>query len=175
MSEPGPRDLLVPPAEDADAVSASSRRLRIAALIVLVVFVSAGLLGVFGVRSSTARGSDGPLTAEVEHAGVARAGLAMPFTISLQRAGGFEGPVEVRVSTDYMSRIDEHGLDPEPDSVANDGEWLTWRWDEIEGDTHEVDFDGRLEPGVHWRFGGAVQVRTASELIHVDVDTWVAP
>ena len=175
MPDPGPHDVLVPPVEHADASSTSSRRLRVGAYVVLVLLVLAGLVGLFGVRSSTVEGSDGPLTVSVEHAGVARAGLAVPFTVTVQRSGGFDGPVEVRVSSDYMSRIDEHGLDPEPDSVASDGEWLTWRWDEVEGDTHEVDFDGRIEPGIHWRFGGSVQVRTASELVHVDIDTWIAP
>ncbi len=175
MPDPGPHDLLIPPVEHADDSSKSSRTLRVGALVVLALIVLAGLLNVLGVRSSTVSDSDGPLSVEVEHAGVARAGLAVPFTVTVQRSGGFDGPVEVRVSSDYMSRIDEHGLDPEPDSVASDGEWLTWRWDEIEGDTHEVDFDGRIEPGVHWRFGGSVQVRTASELVHVDLDTWIAP
>ena len=175
MPPPGPHDVLIPPVEHAGRSSRSSQRLRTIALVVLLVVVLAGLLNLFGVRAHTAAGEDGPLTVEVEHAAVARAGLAVPFTITVHRAGGFDGPLEVRVSSDYMARIDENGLDPEPDSVSSDAEWLTWRWDEVDGDTHEVDFDGRIEPGVHWRFGGSVEVRTTSELVDVDLDTWVAP
>jgi hypothetical protein len=175
MPDAGPHDLLIPPVEEAEAAARGSQRLRVGALVVLTLFVLAGLFNVFGVRSTTTRGSDGPLSLAVEHPGVARAGLAAPLTITVQRAGGFEGPLEVRISSDYMGSFDENGLDPEPDSAASDGEWLVWTWDEVDGTTHEIDFDGRLEPGVHWRFQGAVQVRTANEMVDVDLDTWVAP
>lgn len=175
MPTPGPHDVLIPPIEHADRSSRSSQRIRNGALAALVLLVLAGLLNVFGVRSHTSTGEDGPLTVEVEHAAVARAGLAVPFTISVRRDGGFDGTVEVRVSSEYLARMDENGLDPQPDSALSDGEWVVWRWDEVEGDTHEVDLDARLEPGVHWRFRGSVQVRTASELVDVDLDTWVAP
>lgn len=175
MPDPGPHDVLIPPVEHAEAAARGSQRLRVGALVILTVFVLAGLFNVFGVRTTTARGSDGPLSVAVEHAAVTRAGLATPFTITVQRSGGFEGPLEVRVTSDYMGSFDENGLDPEPDSAASDGEWLVWTWDKVDGATHEIDFDGRLEPSVHWRFQGAVQVRTSTELIDVDIDTWVAP
>ena len=175
MPAPGKHDPLIPPVEHADDSSRSSQRLRIGALVVLAVFVLAGLFNVFGVRGTTATASDGPLTVDVEHPAVARGGLSAPLTITVQRSGGFQGPIEVRVSADYLARFDENGLDPAPDSARSDGEWVMWTWDDVPGDTHEVDFDGRLGPSEHWRFEGAVQVRTLSEMVHVDLRTWVAP
>lgn len=144
-------------------------------MVALALFVLAGLLNLFGVRATTTSGADGPLRVQVEHPQVARPGLAAPFAVTIHRDGDFDGPVEVLVSSDYLAHFDENGLDPEPDSSTNDGQMVTWTWDEVPGDTLVVDLDARIEPGVHWRFEGAVEVRAAEELVHLPIATWIAP
>lgn len=171
-----PHASLVPPVERAEATSRRSYRLRVALVVVLVLIVGSGLLNVFGVRTTTTSSSSGPLRVDVEHASVARAGLAAPLTITLRHDDGFGGePVHVAITSDYMSRFDENGLDPDPDDVITDDRMLHWTWEAVDGDVIVVDFDARIEPTVHWGFSGEVEVRAAGETVTVPIRTWIAP
>lgn len=169
------KDLLIPPVEEAEDASRQSQLLRNALLVGLVLFVGAGLINVFGVRATTATTTVGDLEVEVVHPAVARPGLSAPLTVTLRRSGGFPGPVEVAMSNDYLARFDENGLDPQPDSATTSEEMLRWTWDEVDGDTFIVDFDARIEPGVHWKFDGRVEASVGDESAAVDIITWVAP
>lgn len=175
MNGPSGHDSLIPPPDRAIASSSHSKRLRHLATAVLALLVLAGLSGYLGVRSTTTSTRTAELELAVEHALVTRGGLATPFEVTVRRPGGFEGPVELRVSSDYLDRFDENGFDPAPDSARADGAFTTWTWDSVEGDTHVVSIDARLEPGVHWRVGGVVEARTGGAVARVRIDTWVAP
>lgn len=170
-----PSDSLIPPVEDAPAVSRHSQRTRRGAMVVLTLFVLAGLFNLLGVRLTTSYAEAGGLEVEVLHASIGRAGLTAPLEVSVHRPGGIDGPVEVSVTSDYLDRLDQYSLDPQPDRTRAGARTTTWSWDHVDGDTHVLTIDARIEPGVHWRFDGVVEVAAGGDEARVEVVTWVAP
>ena len=89
------------------------------ALVVVVALV--GLLGVKSATTST-RMADGT-EVEVEYGRITRPGLATPWAITVNRPGGFDGPITVRSTSSYFDLFDENGLDPDPAAATQTGEW----------------------------------------------------
>ena len=48
---------------------------------------------------------------ELHYARITRPGLATPWSVTVHRPGGFEGPITVRSSSAYFDLFDENGLD----------------------------------------------------------------
>ena len=152
------------------------QRLRAAVLLVFAVFVGAGLLGLFGVRTGTAKGAspDG-LRLEVVYPKVARGGLAVPLRITVSRPGGFDGPIDVSVPTDYLLLFDENGTEPDPDSsTAADGTTV-WTFAPPDGSTLDIWLDVRVEPGVQWGADAVVTATASDDTVAVGIETWITP
>jgi len=132
-----------------DGAARYLRRRRVSSnlflLVVAAVFVL-GLVNVPGVRSSTSSASAGDYTLDVRHGTVARAGLATPFHITVTRPGGFDGPITIGITHDYLALYDENGMDPEPSSSTTMDDWLLWEFEPPEGDTLSISLDVRIEP-----------------------------
>src|SRR5581483_8031124 len=98
-------------------------------VLALTVVVAAGLLGFLGVHTTTesARAGDGT-TLEVHFADVARAGLAVPFEITVHRTGGFHGDVFLAVSSRYLDLFDRNTISPPPVSGTADERVTVWRF-----------------------------------------------
>lgn len=149
------------------------RRLLVGLLTVIVV---AGAAGLFGVRSSEATASAGGWTVSVTHASVARAGLDVPWTVTVRREGGFTGPVTLAVTADYFDIYEEQGLDPAPDTETSDGERLYWTFEPPPGDELAVDFDGYIQPSSQLGASGEVAVIDGgAEVVSVPFRTWLVP
>lgn len=118
---------------------------RTAVLGVFTVFVLAGLLGLFGVRSSTATARDGDLELAVEHPTRARGGLAVPFEILVRREGGFTDPITVSIPHHYLRMFDENGIHPDADQATADVDHIIWTFDPPEADSLLIRFDVRIE------------------------------
>lgn len=131
---------------------------RRAATGLLLVVVLAGAAGLLGVRSGTTTATAGGYTVSVEHAWVARAGLDVPWTVTVEHPGGFDGPVTLAVSSEYFSLYEEQGLDPEPASQTADAQYLYWTFDPPPGDVLSVDFDAYIQPSSQWGASGEVAV-----------------
>jgi len=65
----------------------------------------------------------------VTHAVVARAGLDVPWEVTVRREGGFTGPITLAVTADYFDIYEEQGLDPAPAAETADGDRLYWTFD----------------------------------------------
>src|SRR4051794_24530364 len=91
------------------------RRMFLGLLAVIVVLA---ILGFAGVRSRTvaATSRDRSMEIEVQYAQIARAGLDVPFEITVTRRGGFSGDLAVHVSSSYLDLFDRNTVDPEPSS-----------------------------------------------------------
>ncbi|MGD9991386.1 hypothetical protein [Pseudonocardia sp.] len=138
--------------------SAAPRRagMRIVAVALLVVVVLAGLAGLLGVRSTSSVTTDGPWSVSVEYAWVARAGLDVPWTVTVHREGGFPGPVTVAVTAEYFDIYESQGLDPEPASQTADATHLYWTFDPPPGEDLTIDFDAYVQPSS--QLGGSGEV-----------------
>jgi hypothetical protein len=153
-----------------------SRTLRRVSLICIFAFLIAGLAGAFGVRTRevTATGNGYELT--VTFATVTRPGLATPWSVDVQRPGGFDGPITIAATSDYLDMFDENGLDPDPSASTADPEFVVWEFDPPMGDTLSVSFDARIEPAQQWGRSGTVKVLADdAEVVQASFRTWVMP
>jgi hypothetical protein len=138
-----------------------------------------GLLDLLGVRSRTVDASspDGAVTLHVHYAQIARAGLDVPFRITVERPGGFDEDVAVAVSGEYLDLFDRTSVDPAPASATATADDVIWRFDPPPGDSLEIAVDMQVQGGRHWGRTGTVAVLDdgGAALVHVDFKTWLAP
>ena len=157
-----------------ERVAAWGRR---AVLAVLAVVVLAGLSGVLGVRTTTGSDTGGGFALSVDHASVARAGLDVPWQVTVVSAGGFEKTVTLAVTGDYFDMYETQGFTPEPSASVRDGETLYLTFDAPEGDTFTVDYDAYIQPSSQRGESGTVSVVDPDlrPLASVDIDMFLLP
>lgn len=155
------------------------RVVRVVTMTLIVGVVVAGSLGLLGVRAGVATATGEGLTLTVTHASVTRAGLATPFgmTITSTDGGPLPPTVTTRFGSSYLTMFDENGLEPEPTSTFQDGEWTWWTFDVADGAAELViTFDARLEPAVQWGQSSTAAIEVDGvEAASVDFATWVLP
>jgi hypothetical protein len=153
--------------------------LRRAFLTLLAVVVAAGALGFLGVRSrsTTVRSGASGTTLSVRYAQVARAGLDVPFQITIRHARGFDGDVIVKVSADYLDLFDRNAIDPAPSSETADGRDVIWQFDPPPGKTLVISLDMEVQGGRHFGKSGHVVVddATGDRLASATFTTHLAP
>ena len=143
----------------------------------LAVFLGLSFTGIFGVRSDTVRATGGGYELAVRYGATSRPALATPFDVEVRRPGGFDGPVTVAVTADYLAMWDENGLSPSPSGESQDGEWEVWEFDPPDGDLLVISFDARIEPAAQSGRAGTVEVRddAGAAVVAVDFETKVLP
>lgn len=147
-------------------------------IALLAAIVVAGLTGVLGVRSRTVRATAGDGTQlEVRYAQVARAGLDVPFRITVKRPSGFTDKVTLAISSDYLDLFDRNGVDPDPTAATASNDAVIWQFDPPPGDTLQVSVDMEVQGGRHWGRSGRVVVLddTGSPLVAAGFKTWLVP
>lgn len=172
---PGSQSTTVPDVADIRS-ERRSHRVRQAALGLLALLVLLGLTGTLGVRSRTvtAVGGDG-MEARLTYPQVARPALAVPYELVVTKRGGFDQPVEVRVTLGFLESFDENGVNPEPAESTTDGDDVVWTFDPPPGEDLTLSLDTRVEPGVQWRRRGTTTVSTGTELVSFDHSMWILP
>ncbi|MBW0089058.1 hypothetical protein I4I73_01575 [Pseudonocardia sp. KRD-184] len=154
-----------------------SVRGRSATIALLLVIVLAGAGGLFGVRTTTTTATAGPFELSLEHAWIARAGLDVPWTVSVHRTGGFTGPVTLAVTSSYFDIYESQGLDPEPATRTADAEFLYWTFDPPpSGENLTVDFDAYIQPSSQWGASGRLRlIEDGASVVLVDFTTALVP
>lgn len=143
---------------------------------VLTVFVGLGASGFLGVRTASVTASAEGYRLTVVYPGVSRPGLASPWEVVVQHAGGFSAPVTVGTTAGYFDLFDENGLDPDPSAAFNRGDLLVWEFDPPTGDTLMISFDARLEPAVQSGLSGRTVVFVGERaVVEVTYTTRVMP
>jgi hypothetical protein len=148
-------------------------------LLLLALVVTAGLLEVFGVRSRSvsAASADQQVSLELHYAHVARAGLSVPFEVTVHRQGGFDQKIVLAVSNDYLGIFDQNAKSPEPVEETGSDREIEWRFDPPEGETFTFSLDARVQGSRHWGRSGLVRLldEAGSQLAQVKFKTWLAP
>ena len=154
-------------------VAVWGRRVLVGALLLLV---AAGATGLLGVRTghTSARGTDG-LEVRLDYARTTRPGLSSPWTLTVERRGGFDGPIHVATTDSYLRAFDNNAIAPDPDSQTSRGDTVVWTFDPPPGDTLRVSFDASLDPGVQWRRRATTTVSTGGARAEMTYTTWVMP
>lgn len=148
----------------------------LAVLIGLGVLDLFGVLPVYGVDVDRVRASGGGYELEVLYGTVSRPALATPFQIEVTRPGGFDAPVELALSQQYLTLFDENGLTPGPSAETSFGPFVLWEFDPPEGDTLTVYFDARIEPQLQRGVTGEVAViEDGAPVVQVEFHTSIRP
>lgn len=149
------------------------RRLAIGLLAMIVL---AGATGLLGVHTTSRSVTAGGYTLTVEYAGIARAGLDAPWTVTVHRRGGFDGPVRLAVTVDYFDLFESQGFDPEPAAGTADGEQVYWTFDPPPGEVFTLGFDAYIQPAAQWGASGQVSILDGdAPAATVDFSTWLVP
>lgn len=153
--------------------------LRRAVLAVLTLSLLGALLGAFGDRTltQTATSDDGRWTLSLLHASVARAGLDVPWEVTLTREGGFQGPVVLGVTGSYFDLYETQGFRPEPAASYRDGDTLFLEFEPPpSGEVLVVAYDAYIQPASRQGSAGTVAVRSGDEvLVSLDFRTDLLP
>ncbi|HET6625564.1 MAG TPA: hypothetical protein VFG63_04180 [Nocardioidaceae bacterium] len=113
---------------------------------VLLVFVLASFLGLYGPNRKTITTTDGLTELSLYYGSVVRSGQAVPMEITVRRAGGFDGPLTLVFDRDVFDRFDFQNWYPNPSSEVGDGDEVVYEFDPPSGDTLKVALDARVAP-----------------------------
>jgi hypothetical protein len=144
--------------DDGTAASKRSHFLRNVFLVLLALFLLAGVAGVFGLRSTTAAAERDGYRLEVKYARVTRAGLASPFAVAVHRDGGFTGDVEIVTTSNYFDLFSQTQPSPQPDSESGNADTTTWHFDKPDGATLSVSAGGSIQSDRHTGASGTTSV-----------------
>jgi hypothetical protein len=143
---------------------------------VLALFLGLGAINVFGVRSDRVSASGGGFDLTVTYAAMSRPGLATPWEVEVRNQGGFDGPVTIATTGEYLDMFDENGLDPDPSSSTATADLVIWEFEPPDGETLTVSFDARLEPAVQvGRTGETSVLVDGKSVVRVGYTTRVMP
>jgi len=165
-----------------DRTLAKRKSLYAATTIALTVIMALGVVDAigwfdaYGVDSGTVQAEGGGYALEVSYPTVSRPALASPFEIVVTRPGGFDGPITLAVTAEYLKMWDENGLVPAPAAETTAGEWVHWEFDPPEGDELTVFYDARIEPAVQsGRTGRVAVIEDGAQVVEVEFRTEVRP
>lgn len=151
-------------------------RVRRCLVAFLGLIVLTGATGLFGVRTTTETATAAGWTVSVTSAGIARAGLDVPWEVAVRRDGGFSGPITLAVTAAYFDIFESQGLDPEPATETADGDLLYWTFDPPPGDELTVSFDAYIQPSSQLGASGEVAVLVdGGPVVTVPFRTWLVP
>ena len=101
-------------------VSQRSRLARTAKhgfVVLLLVICIAGVLGGLGGRTATANAAADDYRLTLQYPLTARPGLDTLWELRTSHAGGFRGPITIRVTADYFQLFETQGFYPTPSVV----------------------------------------------------------
>lgn len=138
-----------------DIVGTWARRVVMTLLALLLV---AGLGGWLGVRSATTSASELGWSVRVTYASVARAGLDVPWQVTVSHAGGFGSTVTLALSGDYLDIYETQAFHPEPSAEWRDASTLFLQFDAPSSDSMVVSYDAYIQPSAQEGRTGTVAV-----------------
>lgn len=139
----------------ADRVGVWIRRLL---ALLLTVLVGLGLAGYLGVRVEVTRAEEAGYELELRHASIARAGIDVPWEVTLRSEDGFGPEVQLAVTGDYFAIYETQGFMPEPTEVTRDDDLLLLTFAAPPGDTLVVAYDAYIQPASQVGRGGTLSV-----------------
>lgn len=129
--------------------SGGSRRpvwVRRGAVVLIAVFLVAGLVGILGVHTATTTASRNGYQLTVQYPQTGRAGLDIVWNVEVRHPGGFGKQLTIRITSDYADILEQQGISPEPASETQDAQWDYLTFTAPAGDTFDLDFDAYIQP-----------------------------
>jgi len=146
------------------------------ALMVIGVGDALGWWSVYGVSTARRSATSGQYTLSVRYPTVSRPALASQFEIDVSSTTGFDGPVTIAITLEYLTLWDENGLVPAPDGETTDGDRVLWEFAPPTGTTLHIFYDARIEPTAQSGQDATVALVVDDvDIIEVDIETEVRP
>lgn len=128
-------------------------------LLVVLLWVIAGLLGVLGVHTVTQSEVDETWRVSVTSAETARPGLDVPWEVTVTHPGGFGKTLTLAVTASYFDIFETQGFHPAPSDETRDADTLYLTFTPpTEGDTFKVAYDAYIQPSSQVGASGTVAV-----------------
>jgi len=140
------------PTDPGDRPPAKLRRDRVGRRVLvalLVAFVAVGAVDLLGSRTSVVSATGNGYTLTVTYPSITRPGLPVRWEFEVRHPGGFDAPVSIATTFDYLHLFDVSNLEPEPASSTATGGQLVYRFDPPPGAAFRVAMDGNTESGEH--------------------------
>jgi hypothetical protein len=128
------------------------RRARLGRRVIialLVLFLTAGALEAFGSRTDEATAEASGYRLTVVYPSITRPGLPIRWEFEVEHAGGFDGPIRLATTFDYLHLFDISNLEPDAASATASGGDVIYEFDPPDGDAFRASLDGNTEPGFH--------------------------
>lgn len=144
----------------------------------LVVVVGLGATGWLGVRSATVTAARAGYTLEVEYPMIARAGLDVPWTVTITAPpDGFPDEITVGVTSEWFDLFETQGFSPEPSAETTDDrfDYMTLSTPDT-GTTMTFSYDTYVQPAAQLGAPAEVVLIVDDEPVaSVDYRTWLLP
>jgi hypothetical protein len=147
-------------------------------IVGLAVFEALVGSSVYGVDTTTTSDARGGTHLEVRHPTVTRGQLASPLEVSVVREGGFDEPIVLTLTADYLSLFLTQGPDPVPSSETATAEDLILTFEPPPGDTFVVGWNLQAKAvGTFTTANAHIAVVDSADhpVVSVDFDTKVRP
>lgn len=144
----------------------------------LAVFEALVGSSVYGVDTTTTSATQNGTHLEVRHPTVTRGQLAVPLEVSVFRVGGFDEPIVLTLTADYLDIFITQGPDPAPSSETATAEDLILTFEPPPGDTFVVGWNLQAKPvGSFTTANAHISVVDSADhpVVSVDFDTKVRP
>lgn len=122
---------------------------RRAIIAVLALFLVVGLSGFLGPRTATRTVSRSGYTVVATYPEVTRPGLPIRWEYSITHPGGFDGPITLAITFDYLHLFDLTNIEPEAADATASGDDVVYRFAPPSGDVLRVSMDAAAESGFH--------------------------
>lgn len=142
-----PQHLATLPSSRDAAASRRGRNLRRLGIELLCLLIVAALTGLLGPRDGVTTASGGGYELTVRHGQITRPSIPVPLEITVERAGGFDGPVTLSISKGLVDRMDFNNWYPNPDGETSGPDRLSYEFSEPDGDVLHILLDARTAPG----------------------------
>lgn len=146
-----------------DAVATWLRRCGVALLLIML---TAGMLGTFGQRVSVTAREAGGLRMEVAVTTTTRSGLPQHLTARISAVeGALPSSVEIRLPRSWLELLDQHAITPAPDQEWVQDEQTVWTFERADGAQElVVALDARIQVDAWGVQRGWLEVATPTAL-----------
>lgn len=132
---------------------------RRAFLTLMLLFVIAGAVGLLGGRNATKSASADGYTLSLTYPRISRAGLDVPWQVTVTHVGGFSGPITLAVTGAYFDIFETQGVSPQTTQETSDGTTLYLTFNKPpNGDTFQATYDIYVQPSSQQGRSGTVSV-----------------
>lgn len=144
----------------------------------MVLFLVAGLFGVFGIRDAHQVARHEGLRFAISYPAVTRGGLPARWLLDIRTDDGSSLPasIEIRTTAEYFDIFDHNDLTPEPDATWQ-SDMLSWTYRPESGDSSlRIELDIRTQPNARWRHAANTDVVVDDvTIVSFEYATFVVP